>query len=84
MFNYTEEHWQKIKDLAEFQFRYGLDLVSIEHEELGVTIINPWIDSSARFPLDDDGAVKEYGEEFIKKWCEAAKEFFNKNSWFGF
>lgn len=51
-------------------------LVSFEYN--GMSITNPWIDESARFPLTDAQAVETYGLtnviDFCQRVCELAIE----------
>ena len=56
-----------------------LEEIALENPDEGITLefegisINcPWIDSSGRFELTDEGAVDEYGEEFLREWCKKA------------
>lgn len=51
---------EKVKEFAEKNFsRPESEQLSVETELFNVT--NPWIDSSGRFPLTDEQAVKEWG-----------------------
>ena len=84
---YTDEVWKQIKEFAELQFeadvpdedvppeKREIPGVSLVVENWDVDINNPWLDLSARFPLSDEGAVKEYGFEFLKAWCEKADAY---------
>ena len=73
---YGSQQLARIKLLAEWQFLEEIALddpnegVSLYYEDIGINC--PWMDTSARFELTDEGAVKEYGEEFLIKWCDKA------------
>ena len=70
----TKEMLQKIKDFAEENF-CAVDAIYADDEEFAVT--NPWMDHTGRFPLDDVGAVKEWGLEVVLDFCFKAKEKLN-------
>ena len=53
-----------IKAFAEWQWS-ELDEPMVSFEYNDQTISNPWIDTSARFPLDDASACAEYGEDNV-------------------
>lgn len=63
----------KIKQFADDQFTVAGEtgeqdgMVSVESDGQG--IIDPWMDHSGRFPLDDVGAVKEYGLDTVLSFC---------------
>lgn len=64
---------EKVKEFAEKNFSLPESKqLSVETELFNVT--NPWIDSSGRFPLNDEHAVKEWGLEAVIEFYEAAKE----------
>lgn len=64
---------EEVKAFAEKNFSLPeAKQLSVETELFSVT--NPWIDSSGRFPLTDEQAVKEWGLEAVIKFYEAAKE----------
>lgn len=71
----TPQVLKRIKDFAEEQFNIAGEtgeqdgMVSVLSEKTGQDIIDPWIDSSGRFPLDDMGAVKEYGLPLVLTFC---------------
>ena len=73
----TEETLAKIRDFAATNWNKDPDdpdtVVSV-NEEYCTAVTNPWMDSSARFPLDDAGAVKEWGLATVVDFIEKAKE----------
>jgi hypothetical protein len=73
----TREMLQKIKDFAEENFCKEYTDIYGDDDEFAVT--NPWIDHSGRFPLDDVGAVKEWGLDVVLDFCEKAKEKIKNN-----
>lgn len=62
---FAKENWYKDEVLDD-------DIVIAEDDEFGVT--NPWIDRSARFELDDAGAVSEWGLATVIDFCIKAWE----------
>ena len=70
----TKEMLQKIRDFAEENWcKDEAEQIYADDEEFAVS--NPWMDHSGRFPLDDIGAVKEWGLDVVIDFCEKAKEF---------
>ena len=69
---------KEIKEFAEENWcKEEKDQIYAEDPEFNVT--NPWIDRSGRFPLDDEGAVKEWGLNTVLEFCEkATKEILKK------
>lgn len=67
---------EEIKELAADQLNTeNYEGTSFEYE--GQTIIDPWIDSSARFALTTEGAFKAYGSSNLLHFIEdAAKELY--------
>lgn len=64
---------EKVKEFAEKNFSLPeSEQIFVETELFNLT--NPWIDSSGRFPLTDEQAVKEWGLEAVIKFYEEAKE----------
>lgn len=53
-----------VKAFAEWQW-CELDEPVVSFEYLDRNISNPWVDESARFPLDTPTACKTYGEENV-------------------
>ena len=37
-------------------------------------LIDPWTDSTSRFPLTDEGAITEWTEDAVKDWCAKANK----------
>ena len=69
----TKEELKRIKDFAEDNFcNDGPDQIFADDDEFAVT--NPWMDHTGRFPLDDAGAVKEWGLAVVIDFCERAAE----------
>lgn len=65
---------EKAKALAEKQYFEGLendfrDTIGFDFE--GQWIVYPWLDPSARFPLDDIEAADLYGEANFENFCRA-------------
>lgn len=64
---------KRVKEFADKNFSLPESKqLSVETELYSLT--NPWIDSSGRFPLNDEQAVKEWGLEAVIEFYEAAKE----------
>lgn len=66
---------KEIKDFAEKNWMLDEDdpnRIIADDDEFAVT--NPWMDSSGRFPLTDEGAVKEWGLATVLDFCFKAKE----------
>jgi len=64
---------EKIKEFAEENWSLPEnEQFYVDDEEFAVS--NPWIDHTGRFPLDDAGAVKEWGLDVVTEFCEKAKE----------
>ena len=76
---FTKERLQKIREFAEKQFEVAdgdsFGLVTVYDQEHDIDICNPWIDSSFRFPLTDDEAVKEYGLDVVMEFCKKAEPY---------
>lgn len=70
----TRELLDRITAFAHANMNRNDDNPSVYFEHNGMAITNPWIDESARFPLDDIGAVKEYGLENVIDFCEKARK----------
>ena len=67
----TKEMLQKIKDFAEENWcKDEAEQIYADDEEFAVS--NPWMDHSGRFPLDDEGAIKEWGLDVVLDFCEKA------------
>lgn len=62
---------KKIKEFAEENWCKP-DSESITVDSDFIAVSNPWIDSSARFPLTDEEAVHEWGLQLILDFCEKA------------
>lgn len=60
----------KIKEFAEANWCSDNPEVFADDEEFCVA--NPWIDHSGRYPLDDVGAVKEWGLAVVLDYCMKA------------
>ena len=77
MLNYTKEQLDMIRNFADEQFRHACetdfagDYIFVTSEEFGINVINPWIDSSARFELSDEGAIDEWGIDLVRSFCES-------------
>ena len=78
-FGYSAEQWARLKILAEFQFDTEVDCVAILDEENGQYVHCPWVDTSSRFHLSDEEAIKERGEVFLKRWCKVAETFLREH-----
>lgn len=69
----TKELLKQIKEFAEENWcKDESEQIYADDEEFAVA--NPWIDHSGRFPLDDVGAVKEWGLDVVLDFCEKAQE----------
>ncbi len=77
---YSEEEVSKLRVLANFQSELGIYDVSVVSEELGVSVNNPWYDSTGRFPLDYRESLREYGEALVSEWCRQASEYIKVHS----
>lgn len=71
----TEAKLKEVKQFAEEQFDKAGDienpeepLIVVKSKRWGVNCCNPWIDSSARFVLSDQGAKEEWGEEIYNQF----------------
>jgi len=80
----TQQILNKIKEFAKHNFEtcgatgdYN-GVFGVYSEEHGVNCINPWIDSSARFELADDEAVKEWGLFLVTEFCSGATDIINR------
>lgn len=75
----TKQELDKIKNFAEEQFYKAEveipydDLISSCNNEHFTSCINPWYDSTGRFPLNDKEAVEEWGLDVVVDFCEKAK-----------
>ena len=47
-------------------------LISFDHGDQA--IVNPFVDTSARFELDFEEAVATYGDKNVREWCEKARK----------
>ena len=70
MFGYSQQQFARIKAFADMQFLEDIHDVSIDNGFMDINC--PWMDDSARFELTDIGAVKLYGEELLREFCEKA------------
>ena len=81
MLNYTNEELEKIKKFAEEQFNHAHETdwaggyISVHSDEHLMNVINPWIDSSARFELNDEAAIEEWGLELVTEFCESVLNY---------
>ena len=81
MLNYTNEELKTIKKFADEQFHHAHetdwagDYVFAYSDEHGMNVINPWMDSSARFELNDYGAIDEWGIDLMKEFCESVLDY---------
>ena len=78
--NVTKEMLKQIKEFAEENWNNENENEQVYVDALDRALTNPWIDYSGRFPLDDVGAVKEWGLEAVISFCEKAKEKLNERS----
>ena len=68
MKRFTNEQIERVKALAEMNY---IDSSEIGNENMtgfefnGIKIINPWIDETGRFDLNDEQAIKTYGLENV-------------------
>ena len=72
---------EKIKEFTDGQWdAYCEDAnriysVVVISEEMGTEVVNPWMDTSARFDVADAEAVDEWGLPLVYAFClKAAKE----------
>lgn len=76
MLNYTTEEIETVKKFADEQFHHAHQTdfaggyISAHSEEHLMNVINPWIDSSARFELTDEEAIEEWGLDLVIDFCE--------------
>ena len=47
-------------------------LISFDHGDQ--SIVNPFVDASARFDLNFEEAVATYGDKNVREWCEKARK----------
>ena len=73
----TKEMLQRIRDFAEENLYEKNEDKQIYVEAEDVALTNPWMDRSARFSLDDVGAVKEWGLEAVINFCEKVEKKLN-------
>lgn len=62
------------KKVAEENFNNGNYDTEIGFEFNGMWIINPWIDESGRFELNDEEAINTYGKDNIEEFIELANK----------
>ena len=75
----AEKDLEKIKKFAEENWDLPeAEQLTVEDPEFDVS--NPWIDRSGRFPLDDAGAVREWGLPLVIEFCLKALEKINEKS----
>ena len=79
-FGYSEDEVTRMRLLADFQSELGIYDVSVVSEELGVSVNNPWYDSTGRFPLGYRESLREYGEALVGEWCKRASEYLKDHS----
>ena len=81
MLNYTPDQLKEIKQFADEQFYrahetdFAGGYISVHSDDHLMNVINPWIDSSARFELDDNGAIEEWGLELVIEFCESVLDY---------
>lgn len=64
----------EIKELAYKMWSEKPENPEVYVEAKGMALCNPWIDTSARFPLNDADAIKEWGMREVFTFCNKAKE----------
>lgn len=73
----TQSMLNKIKKFADDQFNYAGETGNFDGligvEQYGISVIDPWYDQSARFPLDDEEAVEEWGLATVISFCIKAQ-----------
>jgi len=79
----TQDMLDKIKKFANDQFSYAGETGDydglVDVEQYGIAVIDPWYDTSARFPIDDAKAVEEWGLTTVISFCEKAQEKIEKD-----
>ena len=79
----TQSMLDKIKKFADDQFNYAGETGEydglINVEQYGMAVIDPWYDTSARFPIDDAKAVEEWGLATVISFCEKAQKKITEN-----
>lgn len=75
MWDLTDAQLKEVKDFAEDQFnrldellKHGEQVIVTYSKKWGIDCCNPWIDASARFPLNDEQAKEEWGEELYNRF----------------
>lgn len=81
MLNYTTDQLETIKKFADEQFIRAHETdwdggyISVHSDDHLMNVINPWIDASARFELNDQEAIDEWGLDLVNEFCESVLDY---------
>lgn len=74
----TEDCLEQVKAFAEKNFSANDPALVVETGDISVT--NPWVDESARFPLTDEQAMVTWGIRVVVDFCIKAMEIVAKQN----
>ena len=75
----TQNLLNEIKDFAEENFGKETSDGAIYADDDEFAVTNPWYDSSGRFTLTDEEAVKEWGLATVIQFCDRVRKHKEQN-----